>query len=67
MKCRWVSCQVEAGPQREIFPGGTKIDAGPPKLSEALTDKSKKFFTQIWKFDPVFSPKLGEEQKKKKK
>ena len=37
-----------AGPQREIFAGGTKIDAGPPKFSEALTDKSKKVFTQIW-------------------
>ena len=25
---------LEAGPRREIFPGGTKIDAGPPKLGE---------------------------------
>ena len=30
------------GPQREIFPGGTKIDAGPPKFSKAQTDKQKR-------------------------
>ena len=23
---------IQAGPQREIFPGGTKVDAGPPNL-----------------------------------
>ena len=40
-----LSCQQHPGPQREIFPGGTKIDAGPPKISETLTDKSKKVFT----------------------
>ena len=46
---------MEAGPQREIFPGGTKIDVGPPKLSEALADKSKKVFTQVWSY---FLPKI---------
>ena len=30
-----------AGPQREIFSGGTRIDAGPPKLREVQTNKSK--------------------------
>ena len=30
------------GPQREIFPGGTKIDATPPKLGEELTINQKK-------------------------
>ena len=50
-----------AGPQREIFAGGTKIDAGPPKFSKALTNESKKVFTQI---GPGFCPKLGEDQKK---
>ena len=29
-------------PQREIFPGGTKIDAGSAKLGEEQTNKSKK-------------------------
>ena len=24
--------EVPAGPQREIFPGGTKVDTGPPNL-----------------------------------
>ena len=43
-----------AGPQREIFPGGAKIDAGPPKLDD---EQKKKVFTQI-------CPKSGEEQKK---
>ena len=37
-----------AGPQREIFAGGTKIDAGPPKFCKALTNESKKVFSQIW-------------------
>ena len=26
------------------------MDVGPPKLSEALADKSKKVFTQIWSY-----------------
>ena len=43
--------QLYLGPQREIFPKGAKIDPGPPKLSEALTDKSKKVFTKIWSFN----------------
>ena len=43
--------QLYLGPQREIFPGGAKIDPGPPKLSEAITDKSKKVFTKIWSFN----------------
>ena len=34
------------GPQKEIFPGGTKIDAGPPKFSETLTDNLVPFFAQ---------------------
>ena len=34
--------QMGAGPQREIFLGGTKTDSGPPKLGEELTNKSKK-------------------------
>ena len=33
---------IQTWPLREIFPGGTKIDAGPPKLGEKLTNKSKK-------------------------
>ena len=44
--------RMRTGSQRKIFLGGTKIDAGPPKLSEALTDKLKKVFTQIWSLDP---------------
>ena len=53
---------LKAGPQREIFSGGTEIDAGPPKLSEELTDQ---LTDQSLKFGPIFCPKLGEEQKKK--
>ena len=52
-----------AGPQKEIFPGGTKIDAGPPKLGEVQINKSNK--RSSLKFGPIFSPKLGEEQKKR--
>ena len=48
MNFKKIHYNVHTGPQREIFPGGTKIDAGPPKFSEALTDQSKKVFTQIW-------------------
>ena len=48
----WV---LKAEHQREIFPGGTETDAGPPKLSEALTNELKKVFTQIWS---NFSPKI---------
>ena len=50
----------QTGPQREVFAGGTKIDAGPPKFSEALNQKRSSL-----KFGPDFWPKLGEEQKKK--
>ena len=52
------------GPQREIFPGGTKVDAGLPKFSKAQTDKQKKVFTQNGR---IFCPKLGEEQKIKQR
>ena len=41
---------IYTGPQREIFPGGTEFDAGPTKLSEALTDNTKKVFSQIWSY-----------------
>ena len=34
----------QSGPQREIFPGGTKIDAGPPKLGEVQKKKSSLHF-----------------------
>ena len=34
---------LQTGPQREIFPGGTKIDAGPPKLGEELKCIPTKF------------------------
>ena len=53
--------RVQAGPKREIFPGGTKIDAGPSKLGKIQINQ-KKVFT---KFGPLFCPKLDEEQKKK--
>ena len=51
-----------AGPQREIFPGGTKIDAGPPKLGEVQTNKSKRGLHS--NFGSIFCPKLGKVQKK---
>ena len=51
-----------AGPQRELFPGGTKIDAGPPKLREVQTNKSKKGLHS--NFGSMFCPKLGKVQKK---
>ena len=39
---------VDAGPQREIFPGGTKVDAGPPNLFQKLgEDQTKKVFTEV--------------------
>ena len=44
------------GPQREIFPGDAKVDTAPPNLFGHQT--CAKFFILI------FSPKLGEEQKK---
>ena len=47
---------AQPGPQREIFLGGTKIDAGPPKLGEELTNKSKK--RSSLKFGPIFLPKI---------
>ena len=49
-----------AGPQREIFPGGTKIDAGPPKLGEE--QKKRKVLTQIWSH---FLPKIRWRPEKK--
>ena len=52
---------LSPGPQREFFPGGTKIDAGHPNSSEAVTAKSKKVLLE---FGLIFCPKLGEEQKK---
>ena len=45
------------GPHREIFPGGTKIDAGSPKSGE---DQKK----GLLKFGPTLCPKSGEDQKK---
>ena len=45
------------GPQREIFPWGTKVDTGSPNLFGHQT--CAKFFI------PIFRPKLGEDQKKK--
>ena len=37
-----------ARPQRENFPGGTKVDAGPPNLFQKLgEDQKKKVFTEI--------------------
>ena len=53
---------LSSGPQREIFLGGTKIDAGPPKLDKEQIKKRPSL-----KFGPIFCPKLGEEHKKKKK
>ena len=44
------------------FPGGTEIDAWPPKLSEEHTDQSKKVFTQFWS---DFLPKIRWRAKKK--
>ena len=34
--------QLYAGPQREIFLGVAKIDAGPPNSSEAVAEEIKK-------------------------
>ena len=64
---------------REIFPGGTKVDAGPPNLFGHQTCAN--FFIPIFcqnlgedqkkksslKFSPIFCPKLGEDQKKNKR
>ena len=46
-----------AGPQREIFSGGTKVDTGPPKSLRV---------PNLRKILLIFCPKLGEEQKKTK-
>ena len=51
--------EVPPGPRRDIFPGGTKINAGPAKSVEEQKKRSS------LKFGPVFCPNLGEEQKKK--
>ena len=52
---------IQAGPQREIFPGGTKVDAGPPKSLRA--PKLHKILYSD--FFQTKDQKLGEEQKKK--
>ena len=53
---------LRPGPQREIFPGGTKIDAGPPKLGEVQTNKSKKgLYSNLV---PFFSQKQVKSKKK---
>ena len=44
---------MRVGPQREIFPGGTKIDTGPPKLGEEQTNKSQKGLHSNLVLDPV--------------
>ena len=63
-------------PQREIFPGDTKVDTTPLNLFGHQT--YAKFFILIFspklgeeqkkrsslKFSPIFCPRLGEEQKK---
>ena len=64
MKVDQCETNSETGPHRESFPGGTEIDAGPPKLSEELTDHFEKVFTQIWS---DFLPKIKWRAKKKKK
>ena len=50
---------MQPGPQREIYPGGTKIDAGPPNSSEP----EKRRFSL--KFGRMFGTKLGKDQKKR--
>ena len=50
---------LRTGPQREIFPGGAKIDAGPPNSREA---EKKGLHSNLVKI----SPKLSEDQKKKR-
>ena len=59
-----------AEPQREIFPGGTKVDTGPPNLPRLIGAYAvKSFFVpapNLGKiFFPIFCPKLGEEPKKR--
>ena len=49
---------VKPGPQREIFPGDTKVDAGPPNLFGHQS--CAKFFILI------FCQKLDEDQTNKK-
>ena len=57
LHCGWfVLC---AGPQREIFPGGTKVDTGPPNVIGAHAVKS--FFVpapNLRKFFFRFLPKI---------
>ena len=54
---RPATSHVTPGPQREIFPGGTKVDAGPPNLFGHQRSSVK--------FSPIFCPKSGEDQTKK--
>ena len=64
-----------AGPQREFFPGGSKVDTGPPNLigpAKPHRGPCRKIIFRpgtklAQNFFPIFCPKLGEEQKKKKK
>ena len=61
-----------AGPQREFFPGGSKVDSGPPNLIGPAKPHRSPFRKIIFRlgtklgqnFFPIFCPKLGEEQKK---
>ena len=50
------------GPQREIFSGGTKIDAGPQTQVKQLQKNQKR---SPLKFGLIFCPKLGKSKKKK--
>ena len=66
---------LESGPQSKIFPGGTKVDAGPPYLFGHQS--CVKFFILIFcqklgekkrsslKFSPIFCQKLGADLTKK--
>ena len=59
---------VKPGLQRENFPGGTKVDAGPPNLfgHQSCANFFSDLLPNIVKFSPIFSTKLGENQEKKR-
>ena len=59
-----------AEPQREIFPGGTKVDTEPQTFQDLLepmplNHSSSRHQTWAKFFFPIFCPKLGEEQNKR--
>ena len=58
-----VTQHLLAGPLRENFSGGTKVDAS-PQISSG-TKVAQNFLSSIIKLSPIFFPKLGEEQEKK--